>query len=135
MGRQVDEPGFDPANDEWGGAGARWDQQSSIESGSGWVSSGTQALRNDKAPAISKDDFRVVFEALDSGGLSMTYERCLARLREAGHEPLHLEHVALVAEMTEIRSSRREWTGVPAPIRKLAESLRAKRARRQRKRR
>lgn len=132
MNRQLDDPGFDPANDEWVGAGARWDQQSSIHSSGS--SSGIRATpRRQKAPEIGEDDFEGVFRMLDAGGFAMTYDRCLARLHKEGQSHLSLDHVALVAELTGVRSSPRQWTAVPAPIRKLGRALGRERSRHRRK--
>ena len=135
MGRQIDDPGFDPENDEWVGTGARWDQHPSLHSTSNASSVPRSVPRKQKAPPITEEEFTAAFELLDSGGFAMTYDRCLAELRMAGMSHLETDHVALVAELTGIRSSPRQWASVPAPIARLGRTLARERARRRRKRR
>ena len=91
MNRQLDNPGFDPANDEWVGSGAGWDQISSIDSSTAASSGMRSAPRKQKAPAISEEEFAAVFALIDSGGFAMTYDRCLAQLHKAGHAHLQLD--------------------------------------------
>jgi hypothetical protein len=134
MGRQLDDPRFDPENDEWVGGRPVWDSQPSSSGANGRQGSASSSSKQ-KAPTIDSADFRVVFDQLDRGGLSMTYQKCLEQLHEAGHVHIELNHVAVVAELTEVRSRTREWTGIPSNIRRLATSLGERRRRRRSKRR
>ena len=122
MGRQLDDPGFDPENDEWVGRGAGWDHQS-LDSGSSGYQGRATFSTSQRAPSISATELRLILKQLDSGGLSMTHQKCLDELRRAGHSHLTLDHVALVAELSGFRSQTRDWTGVPASIRRSAANL------------
>jgi hypothetical protein len=135
MGRQLDDPRFDPENDEWVGVPPGWDRQSSSGSGSSGRRGMDTFSTKQKAPSINASDFRVIFDRMDKGGLSMTYQRCLEELHNAGFVHLELDHVALVAELTQARGRTREWTGVPSTIEKLATRLGEQRKRRRSRRR
>jgi hypothetical protein len=135
MGRQLNDPNFDPENDEWVGACPVWDSQSSPTFESSGRQGSGEFLNKQKAPTIDSADFRVVFDQLDKSGLSMTYQRCLEQLHLAGRVDLELDHVTLVAELSEIRSRTRDWTGVPSNVRRLATSLGERRKQRRSKQR
>jgi hypothetical protein len=137
MGRQLDDAQFDPENDEWVGTRPAWDSHPTLDAqGPSGHRGARTPSRQQTAPPISPDDFRMVFDRLDKGGLSMTYDRCLKELHADGQTHLDLDHVSLVAELTDIRASSTEWVKVPAKTRKLGASLgERRRKRRTRKRR
>ena len=133
MSRQLDEPGFDHANDAWVGARPGWDRMSGSTGSEGRQGEITFSDKQ-PAPLMDRDEFRLVFARVSQGGLSMTYDDCLRDLRAAGHEQLTLDHVALVAELTGIRGPSRQWTKVPAALKSLGATLGAKHKRNRPKR-
>ena len=135
MGRQLDDPGFDPENDEWVAGAARWDSLAASNSSRSGPQHSVKLSKVQPAPPLSSSDLRLIFAELDKGGLSMTNQSCLEALHAAGHKELGPDHIALVAELTGVWGATREWTGVPAGIRKSATALGERRRRRRTKRR